>query len=52
MKVWKMKDCFYTEIIDELNRLEEEHAIIRNITQCQDNWYTIFYTVEDIGLDD
>ena len=52
MKVWKMKDCFYSDAVYELNKLEKEHAIIRNITQCKDNWYTIFYTVEDTDLYD
>lgn len=47
-----MKDCFFADVIKELNRLEKEHATIRNITQCKDNWYTIFYTVEDIDIDD
>ena len=48
MKVWKMKESHWADILTELNNLEKKHAVIREITQCQDrNWFTIFYTIED-----
>lgn len=43
-----MKDCFYSDVLKELNNLENKHAVIREITQSADtNWFTIFYTIED-----
>lgn len=48
MKIWKMKDCFYADIIKELNNLEKQKATIKQITQSNnENWFTIFYTIED-----
>lgn len=48
MKIWKMKEAHWADIIKELNNLEKKHAVIREITQNVDkNWFTIFYTVED-----
>ena len=53
MKVWKMKDCFYSDVIKELNNLEKKHAVIREITQTSNkSWFTIFYTVEDDSDDE
>ena len=48
MKVWKMKNFFYSDVINELNNLEKKKAVIREITQDADtNWFTVFYTIED-----
>ena len=48
MKIWKKKECFYSDVIEELNNLEKQKAVIRQITQDADtNWFTVFYTVED-----
>ena len=47
MKIWKMKDCFYSDIIKELNNLEKKHAVVREITASSEHWFTIFYTIED-----
>ena len=48
-----MKNCFYSDIIKELNNLEKQKAVIRQITQDADtNWFTIFYTVEDDIVED
>ena len=49
MKIWKMKEAHWADILDQLNNLEKDHAVIREITQNADrNWFTIFYTIEDI----
>ena len=48
MKIWKMKDCFYSDIVKELNNLEKQKAVIKQITQANnEQWFTIFYTIED-----
>ena len=53
MKIWKMKQCFYSDTIKELNNLEKEHAAIKSITQANsENWFTIFYTIEDDNIEE
>lgn len=53
MKIWKMKDCFYLDVIQELNNLEKQKAVIRQITQdANTNWFTIFYTIEDDNIEE
>ena len=47
MKVWKMKYCFYSNIIKDLNNLEKQKATVKQITQADNNWFTVFYTIED-----
>lgn len=43
-----MKDCFYSDIVKELNNLEKQKAVIKQITQANnEQWFTIFYTIED-----
>ena len=53
MKVWKMKEAHWADIIEKLNNLEKEHATIKSITQTnRENWFTIFYTIEDDIMED
>jgi hypothetical protein len=52
MKIWKKKDCFYSDIIKELNNLEKKHAVVREITSSNENWFTIFYTIEDDNIEE
>lgn len=53
MKLWKKMDqVFYSDVIAKLNMLEQQHAVVKSITATSDNFYTIFYTVEEDYLDD
>ena len=48
MKIWKMKYVHYSDVLNELNNLEKQKAVIRQITRANnEQWFTIFYTVED-----
>ena len=48
MIIWKMKEAHWADIIKELNNLEKQKAVIKQITQANnEQCFTIFYTIED-----